>query len=301
MQRVFIIVMVFMILGFGIKTAWPQNPFTSRPETCQKAPEPPFKSRFFVKIVLWQHQLKQKMSELIRVSRNNGSLKPLLLLMGMAFLYGAIHAAGPGHGKVIALSYVLSHKTSVAGGFLLGFFIAVIHGSSGVVGVLGLRYIIQRSVSETLITVTGVTQIVSFGLITVLGLGILLTNIYRWLSASRPGQELRPLETTRTGLLPWAAAIGLVPCPAVVMVMLFCISMEAVLLGLVLAASLSLGMAATISCVVIAAVLGKMGIFSAISEKRAGKISLCLGIVSGAAIAVFGTIFLIAAINVTLY
>lgn len=300
MTRVFLFVIILVLLYPGINPVWSQNPFTAKPGTYQKAPEPPFKSRLFVKIIVWQHRLKQKMSELIRVSQNNGSLKPLILLMGIAFLYGMIHAAGPGHGKFIALTYVLSHKTSVAGGLLLGLFIAIIHGSSGVIGVLGLRYIIQRGVSDTLATVTGVTQIVSFGLITLLGLGILLKSGYELFFVSTPEQKPPP-KASKTGLLPWAAAIGLVPCPAVVMVMLFCLSMEVMMLGLILAACISLGMAATISSVVTAAVMGKAGIFNTISENRVKKVEGYLGLLSGAAIAVLGTVFLLTAINATLY
>ena len=52
---------------------------------------------------------------------------------------------------------------------------------------------------------------------------------------------------TRKGVLPWAVAVGLVPCPAVVMVMLFCLSMDVVILGLLLAVCISIGMATTIS------------------------------------------------------
>ena len=63
---------------------------------------------------------------------------------------------------------------------------------------------------------------------------------------------MQETKGSRKGLVPWALAVGLVPCPAVVMVMLFCLSMDALALGLVLAVFISLGMALTISGVVIA-------------------------------------------------
>lgn len=301
MKRIFILVILLGLLGSWNSPVWSHNPFTSKPETQHKAPEPLFKSQLFVKIILWQHKLKQKMSGLIRVAQSEGSAKPLIVLIGLAFVYGVIHAAGPGHGKFVAMSYVLSHKASIMGGLLFGLCIAIFHGFSGAVGVLGLRFIIQRGVSETLATVTTVTQIISFGLIALLGLGILLKNGYAIFFKSASENDAAPAKASRKGLLPWAMAVGLVPCPAVVMVMLFCLSMDVIIIGLLLAACISFGMAATISFVVTAVVMGKAGVLNTVSIKRAERVEGFVGILSGAVIAIFGTLFLLATINSVLY
>lgn len=297
--------LILMILS-GLLCSWTdpvgsQNPFTSKPETQHKAPEPLFKSRVFVKIILWQHQLKQKMSELIRVARSEGGVKPLMVLFGLAFSYGVIHAAGPGHGKVVAMSYVLSHRATILGGILFGFCFAFIHALSGAVGVLGLRYIIRRSVSETLASVTTTTQIVSFGLITLLGLGILLKHGYALFLTPPPDRKTHPEKASRKGVLSWAVAVGLVPCPAVVMVMLFCLSLDAMILGLLLAACISIGMATTISLVVITIVMGKAGILIAVSNNYAIRVEGIIGVLSGGAVSIFGALLLLSAINAALY
>lgn len=301
MRRAFLIVLLAGLLAPWTGPAWSQNPFTSRPEIQRPAPEPPFKSRLFVKIIVWQYQLKQKMSELIRDAENDGSITPLIVLMGLAFGYGAIHAAGPGHGKVVAMSYVLSNRSSITGGMLFGLGIALVHGFSGVVGVLGLRHLIEQSVSETLASVTTVTQIVSFGLITLLGLGLLLKHGCTIFSQTAPKKGNGPVKGPRKGVLPWAVAVGLVPCPAVVMVMLFCLSMNLMVLGLWLAACISLGMATTICLVVVATIMGKAGLLSRLPEKHAERIEGWIGIFSGAAITVMGTLFLLTAINAGVY
>jgi ABC-type nickel/cobalt efflux system permease component RcnA len=302
MKRVLFVVVLLGLLCAWIGPAWPHNPFTSKPETPHKAPEPLFKSQLFVKIILWQHQLKQKMSDLIRISRSERSIQPLVILIGLAFLYGVIHAAGPGHGKVVAMSYVLSHRATIIGGILFGVCFAIIHAFSGAVGVLGLRFIIQRSVSETLASVTTTTQIVSFGLITLLGLAILIKHGYAFVNHAAPNKVKHSNgKVGRKSVLAWAGTVGLVPCPAVVMVMLFCLSMDAMILGLLLAACISLGMATTISIVVIAIVLGKTGVLSAVSEKYAKRFEGTIGLLSGAAISVFGALFFISTLNSALY
>ena len=301
MKRIFIFLILLGLLISWHGTAGSHNPFTSKPETQHKAPEPLFKSQIFVKIIQWQHKLKQKMSDLIRVAKSEGHFKPLIILFGLAFAYGVIHAAGPGHGKVVAMSYVLSHRATLLNGLIFGICFALIHAMSGAVGVLGLRFIIQRSVSETLASVTNVTQIVSFGLITLLGLGILFKHGYTMLFASATHHRTTPENVTRKSVVPWAVAVGLVPCPAVVMVMLFCLSMDVVILGLLLAVCISLGMATTISVVVTSITLGKTGILSAVSNNHTFRVEGIIGLLSGCAIVAFGALFLIAAINTVFY
>jgi ABC-type nickel/cobalt efflux system permease component RcnA len=164
-----------------------------------------------------------------------------------------------------------------------------------------LRYIIQRSVSETLVSVTTTTQIISFGLITLLGLGILLKHGYAFLHEPAPGTETQPEKANRKGVLAWAAAVGLVPCPAVVMVMLFCMSMDATLLGLLLAACISIGMATTISFVVIAFIMGKTGVLGVVPKTYIIRIESIIGALSGAIISIFGALFLLSTINSILH
>jgi len=291
-----IILLLFVTTCLWSAPVLSQNPFTSKPEARHKVTPMPIKSQFFVKIIVWQHRIKQKMSELIRDVQTTGNIMPLLFLVVLAFSYGVIHAIGPGHGKFVAISYVLSHRASVVSGLMFGTFTAFFHGFSGAVGVLGLRYILQRGVGETLGEVTTVTQIISFGLITLLGLGIFLKNGYALFSKPVPGQHARETAVSRKGLVPWALAIGLIPCPAVVMVMLFCLSMDALTLGLVLAVFISLGMAMTISGVVIAVLAGKAGVLQIGSKKRAQIIEHGVGLVSGMAVTVFGALFLLAAL-----
>lgn len=294
MMRAAAILLLVVAAASWAGTAWSQNPFTSRPQTQSAPPEPLVKSRLFAALVHWQHQLQRRMSDLIRAARSDGRIRPLIVLMGLALAYGALHAAGPGHGKFIAVAYVLSSNASIAGGLLLGLCIALLHGFSGVFGVLGLRYLIQWSVSGTIDTVTAVTQIVSFGLIAVLGLLILIKNGWALFQAS-PAATALPASASPKGSLPWVLAAGVVPCPAVVMVMLFCLSMDVPALGLLLAVAISLGMALTLALAISAVVMGKTGALRAAPHRYVKAIETMLGMISGAAVLTIGCLFLLTA------
>ena len=292
-----IALLTLLVLGCTlVPPAFSNTPFTSKPQKQHVAPAPPVKSRFFVKLIIWQQQLKQKMSDLIREGRTSHRIQPFLFVLLVGFAYGAVHAAGPGHGKFVAMSYVLSHRATLAQGLLFGNAIALIHGFSGAVGVLCLRYILQHSVSKTLGEVTHTTQIVSFALIFLLGLGIFLAKGYA-LFFKHGSNLTEERKTIRKSWVPWALAVGLVPCPAVVMVMLFCMSMEALPLGVMMAVAISLGMATTLSFVIVAAIAGKTGVMQTVSSRRREMVEHGVGMVSGAAVMGFGGLFFLAFIG----
>ncbi|MBN1140458.1 MAG: hypothetical protein JXB25_01485 [Deltaproteobacteria bacterium] len=298
MKRIWLLLIVAGILATAAP-AFPRPPFSAQPQIARQAPEPSFYQSFLVTISQCQQHLKQRMADLIRKTRRDGDPGPLLTLLALAFLYGAIHAAGPGHGKAVATSYVLSHRASLRGGVLFGIGVAMLHGGSGILSVIGLRYLLQQSVSRTLVSVTQVTELVSFALIALLGLGILVKNGCELFFRRAPEHpEAAPAPPRRQPLL-WATAVGIIPCPAVVMTMLFCLSMGALVLGLLLTLCISLGMALTISLVVCAVVAGKSGFLQRIPPKIAAALETGVGMASGAAIAIFGVVLLLAAVHRT--
>ncbi|MGO9147195.1 MAG: nickel/cobalt transporter [Desulfomonilia bacterium] len=249
---------------------------------------------FLETITLWQKQLKEKMVPLVRDARTTHNVAPLLVALMIAFGYGVLHAAGPGHGKVVTMSYVLSRNASMGSGLLFGTLIAFSHGFSAVICVLGIRYVLQKGFLGTFETISHTTQIVSFSLIALIGLGILLKSSYLLFGKAGQGSrpdEINPAEPKRA-FMPWAVAIGLVPCPAVVMVLLFCLSMNMLSLGILLAGFISLGMACTISVVVIAVIMGKDFSLNRFSEKRIRTVEGLLGMGSGIAVMALGLLFL---------
>jgi ABC-type nickel/cobalt efflux system permease component RcnA len=227
MKKLLVLLTLFGMLCLWSTSALSQNPFTSRAAEPKDAviPKPSFSSRLFTRITKWQFQIREKMTTLLRDARETGRLSPLILLLGLAFAYGAIHAAGPGHGKFVAATFVLSHRASVLRGIFFAVSIAMLHGFSGAAGVLGLRFFLQQGINKSLADATQITEIVSFGLIALLGLTLLLKNGHGLLAGQQSEAETTP-QASKKGLVSWTLALGLVPCPAVVMVMLFCISMS---------------------------------------------------------------------------
>ncbi len=117
MKRFICIALLCIWVVMPVAQCLAHNPFTAKPEKQHNAPNPIIKSKLFVKIIIWQQQLREKMSTLIREAKSEKKIGPLIILVLSAFLYGVVHSAGPGHGKAVALSYIMSCKPSLVKGY----------------------------------------------------------------------------------------------------------------------------------------------------------------------------------------
>jgi len=192
MRTTFLLLCLLTVyLAVMLQPVFAQNPFTAKPKSKahHMATYPAARNPFLSMIALWQHRLNQKMADLMREAKAANSLKPLAFLLVFSFAYGAIHAAGPVHGKLFAISYILAQRPGLLRGILFGNFIALFHGLSGILFVLIIRIILEKSITGTLEDVTRITQIIIFSLIVCLGLGILIKSLYNWINSpknSRP-------------------------------------------------------------------------------------------------------------------
>jgi len=102
----------------------------------------------------------------------------LFLLIGISFIYGMIHALGPGHGKFIATSYFISRQVSLAKGLVMGTLIAILHAGSAIILVLIIYLIIRGSYLSSLENISRIIRVVSFALIMLIGIYLVITSIY---------------------------------------------------------------------------------------------------------------------------
>ena len=305
MARLLISLLILFPLLCGAVVVKAQNPFLSpksSPKSFQPVPQTSVpQGSFLTKITLWQLQLKEKMTLLVRRAKTTESITPWLTLLMIAFGYGALHAAGPGHGKAVAISFISSRNASLGSGLLFGSLIAFCHGFSGIICVLGIYYFLEGGISGSLGTVSHITQTVSYSLIVLLGVGIFVKNSHALLFKSKLKLEAdsgalkapaNDVKESKWAFVLWALTVGVVPCPGVIMVLLFCLSLNLLGLGLWLAVFISLGMATTISLVVVSVIFGRGLSLRSVSENRVAAVEKVFGVVSGVAITALGLLFL---------
>lgn len=295
----FWIALALLFGGLNTAFAQAQNPFTGKPSPADVTEPRPASNGILEKIALWQQKIRTHMADQMTIVRAEHTLRPLLLLIGLAFGYGALHAAGPGHGKAVALSYMLTRRRKAVDGVLFGNTVALCHGLSGIVFVLVVKLVLQKSVNATLAEMTRITQVVSFSLILGLGGFLFIRGVIAWIRHAQPAAETHHHFFRRQkGPLATALLVGMIPCPGVVMVMLFALSLDLAGLGILLGVAIALGMAVTVTAVVLIAVAGKNLTTGFAAGHKAWRHHLehAVHSAAGLAVAMLGGLFLAAAI-----
>lgn len=119
-------------------------------------------------IVAEQRALHRALTERVRAVRSDAGIIEFGALLGLCFLYGLFHAAGPGHGKAVISTYLLTHRTRVLQGVTLSAAASLLQGVTAIVLVLALVHVagwLSRDVMQQSVSV----ELVSFGLVAGLG------------------------------------------------------------------------------------------------------------------------------------
>jgi ABC-type nickel/cobalt efflux system permease component RcnA len=198
---------------------------------------------YFVDI---QRYLNGEISSTFRELRADNSVETMFILFGIAFLYGVIHAIGPGHGKVLVSSYFISQKKDIKKAFKLGFMVSIVHAFMALIITLVLSFVIKTMVSVTFKNITHITTHISGGLIILVGF-YLFYEMYH--------QHKQQINISNKSEWALALSAGIVPCPGVMTIVLFSIVISKVYVGIISAIFMSIGMGLTISFAAILASL----------------------------------------------
>lgn len=211
-----------------------------------------------------------------------GGLDGILALLGLAFLFGAIHASMPGHGKSVLVSYHLSRPgrpaNGIFNGIFNGFLLVLTHVGSAIVLVLVGMAIIRTTIGPSRQTQT--LEIASSVLVLTIGLWLL------W-------RSLRPHRDHRGSGPVLAVVTGLVPCPLTTFVMTYSVMNGILALGLIVVTAMAFGMVVTIGGVAALSVIAgaRLAGMAQRSERwraRVGKAIEIAGAVGIVAIGVAG-------------
>ena len=180
-----------------------------------------------------------------------------LLILGIAFLYGLIHAAGPGHGKALVAFYFTtkSGKSDYKKAFKMGYMISVIHAISALIFTFGIFFILKTMFRKNFNEFSSIAMQIS-------AIMIILVGVYLFWEAYKSRKAIeKKVENTQKSEMAVAFSAGVVPCPGVMTIVLFCIVLKQYFLGVLAAIFMSIGMGLTISLA---------GIFSIAFNKKAG-------------------------------
>ena len=130
-------------------------------------PRPPDPGGFAGYILAKQAEFYRMLSGAIRAAKTDGSAA--YTLIGISFLYGIFHAAGPGHGKAVISSYVVANDETWKRGVFLSFASAMLQAVTAI-AIVGIAAALLGATARTMGDAVRVIEIVSYGLIVLIGL-----------------------------------------------------------------------------------------------------------------------------------
>ena len=135
-------------------------------------------------ILAKQAEFYRMFSGLIRASKSDGSAAYTLL--GISFLYGIFHAAGPGHGKAVISSYLVANDETWRRGIVLSFASAILQAFTAI-ALVGIAAVLLGATAKAMGNTVRVIEIVSYGMIIVIGLRLLWVKGRAFLKLLRAG------------------------------------------------------------------------------------------------------------------
>ncbi|HJS69854.1 MAG TPA: sulfite exporter TauE/SafE family protein, partial [Gaiellaceae bacterium] len=197
------------------------------------------------------------------VARGDLSVGALLLSFVIAMFWGAAHALTPGHGKAMVAAYLVGTKGTPRHAFLLGGTVTLAHTAGvfaiGVVTLALSRFFVPERLYPWLTLVSGL-------LVVAVGAAVLRQRLRARGHAGHEHHRDHLHEHTHDhhhhdltpkGILGVGVAAGMLPCPSALVVLLSAIALHRVGLGLALIVAFSVGLAATITAIGLAAVLAR--------------------------------------------
>jgi nickel/cobalt exporter len=211
------------------------------------------------------------------IQRGDLSVGVILLSLLIAAFWGAVHALTPGHGKALVAGYLVGTKGKPRHAFLLGATVTATHTAGvfalGLVTLALSQFIVPDQLYPWLTLTSGL-------LVVVVGASVLRQRLrgpadhhqhhgedgHRHHDGGQHHHHHHHHDDafTSRGILGVGVAAGLLPCPSALVVLLSAIALHRIGFGFALIAAFSLGLAITITCIGLVAVLARR-VFSRVS------------------------------------
>ncbi|MDE0799828.1 MAG: nickel/cobalt transporter [Rhodospirillaceae bacterium] len=292
--------------------------FQSKSQSATKsAPEfvmPPSFRAVFRQIADWQRKINRYLGQQLQATTDQGETAAAFKVILASFIYGVLHAAGPGHGKMVVASYFTAKEAPLKTGILMGGVIATTQAVVAILMVAILSLMLNGSQLK-IINQTTLLEVVSYGLILAIGLymtyGALTGKatcghdhgdadehrhyVHKhgaepeakgtWL-ARKAGRWLGPRgEVIAVGIIS-----GIRPCTGSILVLLFAAANGVFVLGVVASFMMASGVAITISALGIGAIVLRRSVSGQDEEPSAARIFMgrLLSVAGSLAVAVMG-------------
>lgn len=333
-RRVNMRVLIFcLLMGLGVllvPTAQAQS--AANDSGVMSVENQPVEQSFVTRTILYvqaeQQRLHRALAGAIRTLRAEGSAAAAWGLISLSFLYGLFHAAGPGHGKAVLSTYLLTQPTALRRSLLLAAASSFMQGLTAIVMVVGVISIFGLALRSTGLFVQWL-EAASFTLVGLVGLWLV------WRSARALAPQFgfsaaghhhhshghdhahdhahdhdhehdencghahfpTPQQATQAASLREMAgivmSIGIRPCSGAILVLVFAQAVGMTIAGIAAVLAMSAGTALAVALIALVAVSARDATW-AVTRLDDARIALAvhgLAIIGGLLLAVLGLLF----------
>ncbi|MEA2019491.1 MAG: hypothetical protein U9N59_13715 [Campylobacterota bacterium] len=185
--------------------------------------------------------ITNNIKELLNDLDKSNSAISYIWLLSFSFLYGILHAIGPGHGKSLISSYFLKDDSSHIKALSMSGLIGVVHTFSAFILTLVIYYSVDTFLGSYFNNVEKIATKISAVII----IAIALYLIYKKIIKSRNNHQNScgcsgcKTHSTDIGVI---LSAGIVPCAGTVTIFIYTMSLNMYFIGFLSAVFMSLGM-----------------------------------------------------------
>ncbi|RVB77438.1 MULTISPECIES: sulfite exporter TauE/SafE family protein [unclassified Mesorhizobium] len=221
-------------------------------------------------LVEFQRTIYLTLGEQIKLLSVGGDWLAFMGFLPMGVVFGAAHALTPGHSKAVLATYLAGSDAKVPRGLLVSITLSFTHVMIAVlIAVLSLPLV---SIALGSVGRAPLLEDISRGLLGLIGVWML----WRALSRGRHHKH----EGEAVGVM-----AGLIPCPLTLFVMTFAMSRGIPGAGILFAITMMVGVALTLSCVAVLAILFRERLMDFFAGKPLETISRTIEGAAGLALA----------------
>jgi nickel/cobalt transporter (NicO) family protein len=255
----------------------------------------------------WQSGIFRTLTKAVSGAMQDGGAA--WALVSGSFLYGMVHAAGPGHGKMVIASYIVADGRGLKRGIGLSIAAAFLQALVAIT-LVAIMALILRATARQVDSVTRIIEMAVFAAIAAAGLAVLWRKAGAVLALSADAEQAcapgcchshMPEPTAISHMTQWremalvVIAAGARPCMGAIVVLTFAASQGLFLIGALSALAMGAGVALATSALAVLAVS-----FKALALKLAGgrglggaRAMLALECLAAALVAALGLMLLI--------
>ena len=221
------------------------------------------------RIVAAQRELQQDLSSATRSAAEHG-FSAAWTLIGLSFVYGVLHAAGPGHGKFVISTYLFSQESAVPRSLMLATLSSLMQGITAiviievVVAILGIGLRQANGLANEL-------EITSYALVMLIGLILAGVTLRRFMRRGQDNADAcghcghvhaidAPHGARKSSLAELAAivfSVGLRPCTGAILVLVLANALGLRFTAWAAVLAMSAGTAITVSALAVMAVYAR--------------------------------------------